>query len=91
MSYSVRQHVYRDPHTFVEIEATVSVGKQVVKLTGQGFAKRNACDAPNRSIGYEVAIARAIEDLRRQRARVKQTAVKRAIHKSRRAACEPVE
>lgn len=70
-SYTIRQHVYRDPHTFVEIESNATVGSKTVKLIGQGFAKRNACDAPNRNIGYEVAIARAVEDVRRQRTRIK--------------------
>jgi len=70
-SYTVRQHIYRDPHTFVEIESAATIGNKTIKLIGRGFAKRNACDAPSRDIGYEVAMARAVEDVRRQRAKIK--------------------
>ncbi len=71
MAYQVMAHIYKDPHTFVEIEDIATIGRRAIKIVGHGFAKRNACDKPNKNIGYEVAIARAIEDVRRKRTKIK--------------------
>jgi hypothetical protein len=78
VSYKVRTHIYKDPHTFVEIEDAISVSGKTIRLIGRGFAKRNACDQPNKDIGYEVAAARAVEDLRQQRTNLKIAMKKKA-------------
>jgi hypothetical protein len=70
-SYTVKTNRYKDPYTYVVVEQTIEApvpgGKKTVKIQGEGFTKRSACDAPSKSVGYEVALARAIEDLRKNR------------------------
>lgn len=75
-NYTVLEKVHKDPYTYVKIASKTSIGGKAVTLVGQGFTKRNACDTPNPNIGYEVALSRAIEDLRGRRTKLKKLAKK---------------
>jgi hypothetical protein len=73
-SYVVREHIYTDPYTTVVIESKTHIGSNEVIIEGRGMTKRDKRDVPNKTIGYEVALARAIEDVRAKRIALKERA-----------------
>lgn len=71
MTYTIRKQVVKDPHTYVELEGKVMINGDEVPIIGQGFAKRNQRDTPNKQVGLELAIERAVADIRQKRSRIK--------------------
>lgn len=74
-TYKVIRHIYDDPYTFVEVEGRL-MGESVI--TAVGFAKRSPEDQPNEQIGYELAVTRAKQKIRRKRQLMKQALRKQA-------------
>jgi len=72
MNYKIVERTHKDPYTYVKLEAKANIAGFTTTLTGIGFTKRNACDAPDKRVGYEVAEARAKEDIRKQRSKIKE-------------------
>lgn len=70
-NYRVKQKVHKDPYTYVKLEANFNIGNRTIVIEGEGFTKRNSCDAPNKKIGLEVAETRAKDDLRKKREKIK--------------------
>lgn len=71
LPYEIVQHTYADPWTHVLIRERTRIGKQTFTLMGEGFARRSSTDAPNRQVGFEVALVRAREQVRQRRKKMK--------------------
>lgn len=67
MKYNVLVHSYLDPWTYVKIREEVLVKGRPRGFTGEGFARRRAEDKPNEQVGFELALIRARENVRRKK------------------------